>query len=146
MRCGCGHRHPPTPIVALAWISTCGVPGVPITAPIVKTCEPKGERLGGVHESSGGSLGPPACRVWALLPETRTHTTTHLAHSDRMPLRGALSALRFGLSCGEYRFTLKYLACLSLLPFTGREKFTTLSFDVSFSKAIRTYFSRYRVP
>jgi hypothetical protein len=59
-----------------------------------------------------------------------------------MPLRGALSALRFGLSCGEYRFALKYLACLSVLPFTGRETFSTLSFDVSLSKAIRAYFSR----
>lgn len=61
---------------------------------------------------------------------------------DRMPLRGALNALKLGLSYGEYRFALKYFVCLSLLPFTGREKFVTLFLDVSFPKTIRAYFSR----
>jgi glycosyltransferase involved in cell wall biosynthesis len=52
--------------------------------------------------------------------------------------RGALNGFMFGLSEGRYRFSLKCLLCLVLLPFIGTQRCASLLLDVSWT---RTYFS-----
>jgi hypothetical protein len=81
----------------------------------------------------------------ALFEARVVASTRHLAIQqvqDGRPFRGALNALRLGFFHGECRFALKYLICLSMVPIAGKDRFTSLLFDVSFPKAIRAYFLR----
>jgi glycosyltransferase involved in cell wall biosynthesis len=79
--------------------------------------------------------------LFALRLASARHDLYVLQLRQDRPLRGLLNGLALGLSKKGYRVALPCLLGLLLLPFIGKRRVAALLLDVSWSRAIRSYFS-----